>query len=105
MLVEPRKVGILGELGRIRRGRGEKAFWQVANWLVEEKPKAKEAVVKLRHLRTGKRTPGSASELGNEIFKTIQDYWLRHPATTREQIETALETAHRAILSTPSKHS
>ncbi len=105
LLAEPRKVGILSELGRIRRQRGEEGFWQIANWVADEKPKTKEAVLMLRHLRTGKRTPGSARELHHDILETIRNYRLRHPGTTQNQIETALKTALRAVLRTPSKRS
>lgn len=97
---EPRKIGILSELGRMLYDPrfDTRGFWQVVDWLIENKPKTKVAVVALRRLRTGKRTPGSIDELRGELLQVIHHYRVRHPATTLRQIEAALQATSSTLL-------
>ena len=89
---EAAKWSILAELGRIRDRRGEEAFWSALEWVLEHRPRVKDAVLELRRYRTGEDVaPRSAWALHRELTRTINDYLGLHPKTTSEQIEVALE--------------
>jgi len=86
--------GILAELGRIRDL--EKFDASVA-WVLEHRPKTKEAVTRIRHLRTGKSRSPNPQELAGEIVHVIDGYGIKYPELTREQELKALRLATEAL--------
>jgi hypothetical protein len=52
--------------------------------------RVREAVVRLRRLRA-KPTAGSVRALCDELIAVVNDYWLRHPEFTIDQILDAIE--------------
>lgn len=86
--------GILAELGRIR---DPEKFDDAVGWVLEYRPKTKEAVVRIRHFRTGKSRPPDTGELAEEIIRAVKEYGLRHPGLSREQELDALRLANEAL--------
>jgi hypothetical protein len=68
---------ILAELGRIR---DSGAFDTAVRWVLEYRPRTKEAVAEIRRFRTGKSNPPDTRELADEIVRAVDDYATRHPA-------------------------
>jgi hypothetical protein len=86
--------GILAELGRIRNlEKFDAAVW----WVLEHRPKTKEAVAQLRHFRFGKSKSPDTRQLAEEIVRAVNEYGLRHPELTREQELKALRLAAEAL--------
>ena len=86
------RVGILAELGRLRRHGhcGDDELREIAEKLCSTKPAVKDAIAKIRAWRTGKTPPASCLRLTAEIEKAVNGYARTHPDTTQQQIETAL---------------
>ena len=82
--------GILAELGRIR---DREEFDAAVRWVLEYRPRTKEAVAEIRRLRTGKSRPPDTGELAEEIIRAVNGYGLRHPGIRREQALEALCSA------------
>lgn len=61
------------------------------------RPKTKEAVVWIRHFRTGKSRPPDTGELAEEIVRAVKEYGLRHPGLSREQELEALRLANETL--------
>jgi hypothetical protein len=78
---------ILSELGRIE---DEEDILAVADQLCKLKPKAREAIARIRRWRLGKSRPGDAFELGTELAAKLDDYWMRHPDLPTSEVEVAL---------------
>jgi hypothetical protein len=87
---ETAKWSILSELGRLRDQRGEEAFWEAVEWVLENRPKVKEAVAVLRRYRTGRSPQGNADGVYEALRKTTNDYLKTHPGTPTDAVETAL---------------
>jgi hypothetical protein len=85
---------ILAELGRIR---DSLAFDTAVRWVLEYRPKTKEAVAEIRRFRTGKSNPPDTRELADEIIRAVDDYATRHPGITPGQAQEALRLATRAV--------
>jgi hypothetical protein len=88
------KVGILCELGRLYMGGycDEDGLRQHARELCESKTKTNDAIALLRSWRrTGRKTSGSDLGLAIVISKAINAYIARHPDTTQQQVEGAIE--------------
>lgn len=68
---EAAKWSILAELGRMAEQRGE-AFWPAVEWVLERRPKTKDAVKQLRAVRTGKPQP--LPDPGRAILKLLEPY-------------------------------
>jgi hypothetical protein len=86
---------ILTELGRIRE---PEKFDAAVRWVLEHRPKTKEAVARIRRLRTGKSRSPNARELAREIIRVVTGYGIRHPGLTREQELKALRLATEALV-------
>ena len=85
---------ILAELGRIRDpGAFDSAVW----WVLEYRPKTKEAVAEIRRFRTGKSNPPDTRQLADEVIRAVDDYATRHPAITPDQALEALRLASRTL--------
>ncbi len=85
---------ILAELGRIRDPEEfDAAVW----WVLEHRPKTKEAVARIRRLRTGKSRSPNTRRLAGEIVRVVTGYGIRHPGLTREQELKALRLATGAL--------
>ena len=82
--------GILAKLGRIR---DREEFDAAVRWVLEYRPRTKEAVAEIRRLRTGKSRPPDTGELAEEIIRAVNGYGLRHPWIRREQALEALCSA------------
>lgn len=65
-------------------------FVRSLEWLGENKPKTKDAVLYLRRYRTGKAPKADPTELANEVIDAINSYARRNPDLTRELIAQAL---------------
>ncbi len=87
--------GILAELGRIR---DLEKFEAAVAWVLEHRPKTKEAVARIRRLRTSKSRSPNARELAREIVRVVTGYGIRHPGLTREQELKALHLATEALV-------
>jgi hypothetical protein len=87
---------ILAELGRIR---DSEAFDTAVRWVLEYRPKTKEAVAEIRRFRTGKSNPPDARELAEEVVRAVDDYATRHPGITPGQALEALRLAIRTVAS------
>jgi hypothetical protein len=85
---------ILAELGRIR---DLEKFDAAVAWVLEHRPKTKEAVAQIRRLRLGKSRSPNARELAEEIVRTVDGYSLKYPELTREQELEALRLANEAL--------
>ena len=85
---------ILAELGRIR---DSLAFDTAVRWVLEYRPKTKEAVAEIRRFRTGMSNPPDTRELADEIIRAVDDYATRHPGITPGQAQEALRLATRAV--------
>ena len=85
---------ILAELGRIR---DSLAFDTAVRWVLEYRPKTKEAVAEIRRFRTGKSNPPDTRELADKIIRAVDDYATRHPGITPGQAREALRLASRAV--------
>jgi hypothetical protein len=48
------KWSLLAELGRVCAQHGERAFWQVTEQVLEQRPKVKDAIRTIRRVRTGR---------------------------------------------------
>ena len=81
---------VLAELGRIQ---DEEAIRLCAAKICELKPKTKDAVAMIRRWRGVNRKKPSCLDLTSEIIATVNDYLRRYPATTWQQVTTALENA------------
>jgi hypothetical protein len=82
--------GILAELGRIRDPeKFDVAVW----WVLEYRPKTKEAVPHLRRFRTGRSRHPDTGDLSEEIVRAVDRYGRRHPEITRNQELEALRLA------------
>jgi hypothetical protein len=86
--------GILAELGRIR---DLEKFYAAVAWVLEHRPKTKEAVARIRLFRTGKSRSPNARELAEEITRVVNGYGIRHPDLTREQELEALRLATETL--------
>jgi hypothetical protein len=82
--------GILAELGRIK---DPEQFDAAVGWVLEWRPKTKEAVAQIRRLRIGKSKPPDTEELAEGIVRAVNDYAIRHPGLTPGQILGALRLA------------
>jgi hypothetical protein len=86
--------GILAELGRIR---DLEKFNVAVAWVLEHRPKTKEAVARIRLFRTGKSRSPNARELAKEIIRAVNGYGVRYPELTREQELEALRLATETL--------
>ncbi len=87
---------ILAELGRIR---DPGAFDTALKWILEYRPRTKEAVAEIRRFRTGKSNPPDTRELADEVVRPVDDYATRHPGITPGQALEALRLAIRTVAS------
>jgi hypothetical protein len=87
---------ILAELGRIR---DSGAFDTAVRWVLEYRPRTKEAVAEIRRFRTGKSNPPDTRELAGEVVRAVDDYATRHPGITSDQALEALRLAIRTVAS------
>lgn len=87
---------ILAELGRIR---DSGAFDTAVRWVLEYRPRTKEAVAEIRRFRTGKSNPPDTRELAGEVVRAVDDYATRHPGITPGQALEALRLAIRTVAS------
>jgi hypothetical protein len=87
------KLTILTELGRLR---DPDCIRRNARIICEQKMRTREAVVKLRGLRTERKT-GSIDGLCSELLAHLDDYSLRHPEFTVEQFLEAIRLLRAAI--------
>ena len=94
---ETARWSVLAELGRLREQRGDDAFWEAVAWVLENRPRVKEAVAVLRRYRTGKSAPGSDIGLYRALVETIDAYRSRHPETGWDQVESAIRMARDAV--------
>jgi hypothetical protein len=85
---------ILAELGRIR---DLEKFDAAVAWVLEHRPKTKEAVARIRQFRSGKSRSPNARELAEEVIRAVNRYGIRHPELTREQELEALRLANEAL--------
>ena len=85
---------ILVELGRIR---DLEKFDAAVAWVLEHRPKTKEAVAQIRLFRAGKSRSPNARELAEEIVRALNGYGIRHPDLTREQELEALRLVNEAL--------
>ncbi len=90
---ETTSLSVLAELGRIQ---DPAAFFSVTDWYLRERPKVKEAVAEIRRMRTGKSPPGIAAGLHRELVEKVNDYLVRHPDTTTDQVQHALRFTFQA---------
>ncbi len=90
---ETTSTSVLAELGRIQ---DPATFFLATNWYLRERPKVKEAVAEIRRMRTGKSPPGTAAGLHRELIEKVNDYLVRHPDTTTDQVQHALRFTLRA---------
>ncbi len=88
--------GILAELGRIR---GLEKFEAAVAWVLEHRPKTKEAVAWIRLFRTGRSSSPNARELTGEIVRAVNGYDSKYPKLTREQELEALRLATETLAS------
>jgi hypothetical protein len=86
--------GILAELGRIR---DLEKFEAAVAWVLEHQPKTKEAVARIRLLRTGRSSSPNARELTGEIVRAVNRYGSKYPERTREQELEALRLASETL--------
>ena len=87
---------ILAELGRIR---DREAFDTALRWVLEYRPRIKEAVTEIRRFRTGESNPPDTRELADEVVRAVDDYATRHPGITPGQALEALRLAIRTVAS------
>ena len=87
---EKLRTEILAELGQLH---SPARILEAATYICQEKLRVKDAVVFVRRWRNGGASPGDSDALGSEIVRLIQNYSLRHPQTTFDQIRDALEIA------------
>lgn len=80
---------VLVELGRIK---DEDEMREVALYLCETRPTAREAVQIVRNFRTGKQSQGDVNQLKEEIHRLMADYLTRHPAMPFRQVCDALSS-------------
>jgi len=85
---------ILAELGRIR---DLGAFDTAVRWVLEYRPKTKEAVAEIRRFRIGQSKPPDTRELADEVLRAVDDYATRHPGITPDQALEALRLATRTV--------
>jgi hypothetical protein len=85
---------IVGELGRIE---DEQVMRQAAARICELKPSARDAVVMLRRLRTGKSPEPNCLDLTKALIGCVNDYLKRHPEASWQLVRTALENAQDAV--------
>jgi hypothetical protein len=85
---------ILAELGRIR---DSGAFDTAVRWVLEYRPRTKEAVARIRRFRIGKSNPPDTNELADEVVRAVDDYATRHPGITPGQALEALGLAIQAV--------
>ena len=78
---------ILTELGLLD---DDEQIREAAVEICQQKLKTKDAVVIIRRWRNGKTAPCDTTALANEITQAIQNYKVRHPDTTPEQVCSAL---------------
>lgn len=94
---ETARWSVLTELGRLREQRGDEAFWEAVEWVLENRPRVKDAVATLRGYRTGKSPPSGEAGLHREMVKFVNAYLVRHPGTSWLQVEEALRLTLRAV--------
>ncbi len=83
-------------MGRVR-DRG--AFDTALRWVLEYRPRTKEAVAEIRRFRTGKSNPPDTRELADEVVRAVDDYATRHPGITPGQALEGLRLAIRTVAS------
>jgi hypothetical protein len=87
------KSTILAELGRLV---DEDLIRRTARILCDEKPRTREAVLRLRRMRIAPKS-GSVSGLRDELIAHLDDYWVRHPEFTKEQFLDAIAELRWAV--------
>jgi hypothetical protein len=81
------KEGILTQLGRFKP---RSKIPQYARLICKARCSTKEAITRLRGLRTGKESQGDTQKLANEIERTVRHYKLRYPCMSNQDIFAAL---------------
>lgn len=90
------RLGVLAELGRLRRAQGDEAMMEAAAWCCETRPTTKVAIQVLRRWRragTRDRRP-LADRLQSAIVAAINEAMASDPTLTAEA---ALAAAHEAV--------
>jgi len=95
-----RRWTLVEELGRVP---DDELLRSVALELCKKKPRVRDALVMLRHWRlhvTGReqRVKADADRLQRELRNVLNDYLLRHPETTQEQLLEAIRGLHTDVL-------
>jgi hypothetical protein len=85
---------VLAELGRVEDD-GDLKEW--AKLLCEEKPKAREAVARVRAWRLGRPAKGNALDLTFALTGFVKDWCDRHPEVTVRTVLLALENVADAF--------
>ena len=86
-VTEKMKATVMTELGRLE---DPDTIRENARYICAQRMPVREAVVRLRRLRT-KPKAGSVWALCNELIAVVNDYRLRHPEFTMDQILDAIE--------------
>jgi len=87
------KPGILAELGRFNDDEELRAY---AEAICEQKPKTKDAIVRLRRARLGNGARPNCTALTQQIARLVDAYRVAHPDATKRQILQAIENVYDA---------
>jgi hypothetical protein len=82
------RIGILSELGRIDN---DEDIIAAALVVSEERPKTKDAMVRIRRFRTGKAPAYDPDALAHELIRVLDTYVESHPGIPWEDVEAAVE--------------
>ena len=82
--------GILAQLGRIE---DPETFREALAWVLEERPKAKDAEAAIRRMRTGRVPQEQPAQLYRLLLKTVDGFRASHPDAGLWYVERELELA------------
>jgi hypothetical protein len=85
---------ILQELGRIQSG---DVLVEVARFICERKPTARDAVRMIRMVRRGHKPQGTADHLAARIMALVHDYRYHHAGVDRDVLLGALQVVEDAV--------
>ena len=92
------KYSILAELGRMLETADYDTVLSVADVIFREKPATKDAVVRIRRVRTGGKAPAPDREaLFDRLAKCVDEYRLQHPGMTIPEVLKTIDELWRVV--------
>jgi hypothetical protein len=86
--------GILAQLGRIE---DPETFREALAWVLEERPKAKDAEATIRRMRTGRVPQEQPAQLYRLLLNTVEGFRASHPDAGLRYVEQELELALETV--------